>query len=44
MLRRFPLKEIPVTLARSFLMVRQLRQAYLDYDDAGDIQAGDQNS
>ncbi|MEJ2256374.1 MAG: hypothetical protein P8X98_05110 [Woeseiaceae bacterium] len=35
MLKRFPLKEIPPTLYKSFRLLISLRNAYRDYEPAG---------
>ena len=41
MLKRFPLKEIPATLLKSFRMLISLRNAYRDYDGEGAINLAD---
>ena len=41
MLKRFPLKEIPATLLKSFRLLISLRNAYRDYDGEGAINLAD---
>jgi len=39
-LRKFPMKEIPPTLVKSYRVLNRLRNAYLDYGDEEAIKAG----